>query len=688
MDHYRTRSAKALAALVLLWLVLIFAASGETLALDEGASGQVRHVWFSYGYTECNSKVHPLTSNTITPGDDSAFPQNYSTEMMLCDTDHKVRVEGQGVTADNVTLESLNPSMLAVDSEGNVTLNKEGSATIKATVAADDVYDERTVYLYVKAGRHDGWDGSTHWAYYEDRARDWGLDLDVSDGPHQINMCLRPGAKAYCYSSQPEIAYVSRDGVITPLSAGTAYINFVVDDGGGRYKPAGFMCFANITGESTLKEQEITGDLGPFEINWHDGLQLDLHAETKLEYSVINGDNVSVDETGFVEFTQDCQAATIQVVAVPNEEYKSAVAVIYISAVNQEELEERDIRFEYGCTECGGYVRPVSAEGIGHTNSGTAAYPTYYTVDMMMCDTDHVLRVKQVAGDVVIGNDISLTSLNPEILEINSAGKVTLKSTGKGKIKAFVPADDTYAGRTVYLTVNVGRHDPYDSTVPFRYAGKPADSGLDLDVSEGPQQLVAPLRPGAGVISYTSDDPAVASVDSDGVVTPLAAGHTVLRLTIDDGNGKYRTPDGPVLLDITVTKTATEPGGNTTADPAGKTTDSKAAAKAAQAAALKKEIAKAKSLKRPSFKVKALKRHRNKLTWGKVANAGGYIVYIKYPGSKKFVKAVTRKANVKSVTHKGLSKGKVYRYKVRAFKKVKGVTYYGPFSKVRKVRAK
>ena len=52
------------------------------------------------------------------------------------------------------------------------------------------------------------------------------------------------------------------------------------------------------------------------------------------------------------------------------------------------------------------------------------------------------------------------------------------------------------------------------------------------------------------------------------------------------------------------------------------------------------------------------------------------------------MKAVRKKATVKSVTHKGLSKGRKYRYKIRAFTIVNGVRKYGKFSKVLKVKVK
>lgn len=75
-----------------------------------------------------------------------------------------------------------------------------------------------------------------------------------------------------------------------------------------------------------------------------------------------------------------------------------------------------------------------------------------------------------------------------------------------------------------------------------------------------------------------------------------------------------------------------------------------------------------------------------KLKWKKASGAGGYQV-LRYDASKKkFVKA----ANVTklSYTDKKRTGGKPYRYKVRAYKKVNGKTYYGPMSKEVKIIVK
>lgn len=94
------------------------------------------------------------------------------------------------------------------------------------------------------------------------------------------------------------------------------------------------------------------------------------------------------------------------------------------------------------------------------------------------------------------------------------------------------------------------------------------------------------------------------------------------------------------------------------------------------------------SLKKPSLKASAVKKGKVKLSWSKVSNAKGYKIYVKEPGSSKYRCRLTKDVMVRSVTHKGLKRGKTYRYKMRAYKITNGTTEYGPYSEVRSVKVK
>lgn len=690
---FRQHRFKAVITGLMAAIMLCFVLPCEAIAADGSSSLQERNIWFTYGYTECTGDVHPASESCIVPEEntDSTYPVYFSTYMMLCDSDHVVRVEGDGVTDANVTFTSQNPAVLDIDSEGNVTLKRTGNARIKATVAADDVYDECSIYLYVRADRHTGWIDTVR-PHYADRPAAWGLDLDVSEGPQQLVVMLRPGAGVTYTSEDPNVASVDKNGAVTPVSAGTTQIFFDIDDGGGKYKACRF-------GET-----------------------------------------------------------------------------IKVSNNYPQEPQERQAWFTYGCTDCLGNPVALGKEEIGYYQE-----PSYFGVDMMMCDSNHVVRVN---GDGVTSDNVTLTSLNPAVLDIDRDGNVTIHKTGKAEIKATVAASDRYRECTMYLAVTVDRHDGWVGTEPVHYEGRSPAWGLDLDVSDEPQKLVVPLRPGASV-KFSIDNPNVASVDQNGVVTSLSAGTTTICFDVDDGGGKYKQGyflesitvtgedtrseqeisgdqgpftidwhDGlqlelhamtgleysvvkgdcatvdqnghvgftkagtatigveavptkeykPAVVNISITardyaeeeaariaaeeaaRLAAEETARLAAQEAAKAASLAAARKTAAAAFLKAELARAKALKKPKLRVRALRGKKIKLTWSKTAYADGYIVYVKYPGSKNYVKAVTRNATVKSVTHRGLSRSRVYKYKVRAYKKVNGKIYYSPFSRIRKAR--
>jgi len=76
------------------------------------------------------------------------------------------------------------------------------------------------------------------------------------------------------------------------------------------------------------------------------------------------------------------------------------------------------------------------------------------------------------------------------------------------------------------------------------------------------------------------------------------------------------------------------------------------------------------------------------LSWAKVTGAQGYRVYMKTGnGSFSRIKEIKKGATV-SYTKSGLTKGKTYYFKVRAFREIDGVKVYGAYSKIKTVVAK
>lgn len=96
--------------------------------------------------------------------------------------------------------------------------------------------------------------------------------------------------------------------------------------------------------------------------------------------------------------------------------------------------------------------------------------------------------------------------------------------------------------------------------------------------------------------------------------------------------------------------------------------------------------ASAATIKPAKVVVSSLKRENKntvKLYWDRVSYAKGYQVYMKTNGgSYKKILTTTKKSLKKS----GLKIGSSYYFKVRAYTKYKGKTYYGAFSNVRKIK--
>ena len=68
------------------------------------------------------------------------------------------------------------------------------------------------------------------------------------------------------------------------------------------------------------------------------------------------------------------------------------------------------------------------------------------------------------------------------------------------------------------------------------------------------------------------------------------------------------------------------------------------------------------------------------LTWEKVKGAKGYRIYVYDTAAKKYSKVTTISKNITTYKLTGLKQGKTYKYKVRAYKKVKGKTVWGKCS--------
>lgn len=113
--------------------------------------------------------------------------------------------------------------------------------------------------------------------------------------------------------------------------------------------------------------------------------------------------------------------------------------------------------------------------------------------------------------------------------------------------------------------------------------------------------------------------------------------------------------------------------------------EQKAQQKALQQALIKQNTPANTTLK----SVKKTGTKKAKLTWKKVKDASGYEIYMSTKKSSGYKKIKTiKKAKTVTFTKSGLKKKKTYYFKVRTYRTVNGVTYYGSYSNVKQVKIK
>lgn len=115
-----------------------------------------------------------------------------------------------------------------------------------------------------------------------------------------------------------------------------------------------------------------------------------------------------------------------------------------------------------------------------------------------------------------------------------------------------------------------------------------------------------------------------------------------------------------------------------------------AAEQKAQQKALQQALIKQNTPTKTTLKsVKKTGTKKAKLTWKKVKAASGYEIYMSTKKSSGYKKIKTiKKAKTVTFTKSGLKKKKSYYFKVRTYRTVNGVTYYGSYSNVKQVKIK
>ena len=139
--------------------------------------------------------------------------------------------------------------------------------------------------------------------------------------------------------------------------------------------------------------------------------------------------------------------------------------------------------------------------------------------------------------------NVTWTSSKPTVATVDANGKVTAKSLGMADIT--VTTED--GGYTATCRVGVVRRPGGDVSVTGVTLNKTATT-IAVGASETLTATVAPTNATNKKVTWTSSDPAVATVDASGKVTGVAKGTATITVTTE--NGGYTATCAVEVADI------------------------------------------------------------------------------------------------------------------------------------------
>lgn len=490
-----------------------------------------------------------------------------------------------------VTYSSSNTDVATVDGNGNVTLVGEGEATITATFAGDEKYNEATA-TYILTVDNDAI------AY---TAEGWYGTYDAQEHKISVNVTTPADGATVTYKTTEDGNYSDQKPTYT--NAGNYTVYFKIDAKGYDTVTSSakvvikkaVLTDATVTGGEYTGQQ--VGSVSEVKAGELTGLT------EKTDYTVTFNNNVNAGEntaqavimgtgnfTGTLirNFTITPKQLTSQMVsAIADQPYTGdqITPTVTVEDDSTPLVEGRDFTVAYGSnTEVGTGKGTVTIQGTGNyagevevsfniTNTGA--------FKVIVDNSEHTYNGSAHTPTVVVyavDKDGVMTPLTANIdyevayADNTNAGTASVTVTGKG-------AYDSWEDATVSFTIQ-----PAEQSVTFASAEVEKTYG-DPTFEQAATVTLNPVVGGQtpGTVTYTSSNPAVATVDSDGKVTIVGAGTATITASAA-ATQNYKGAEASYALtvkpkdidstDVTASKIPDQPYGGVPVTPDFSLTDS------------------------------------------------------------------------------------------------------------------
>jgi len=418
------------------------------------------------------------------------------TSLTLSQSSLKFNVGGPAVTLSatltpdslwekEVTWTSSNYGIANVDSNGRVTPISSGTATITVTSVADNT-KKATCTVTVGSGESNIIHPELITLSLHQKAAIVGTTFTLSDVIFPSNAA---NTAVTWSSTNTAVATVSSSGVVTPIAAGTTMIMVKTVDGG-----CADGCMVNVT------TQEVTGIiLSPSGQTLKVGSTLTLNpvitpsnaSNKTVIWTSSNTSVATVSSTGVVTAIAPGVAGIWGKTA--DQGYSTYFLVTVPEEVTSLTLSQSSLKFNVG--------------GPAVTLSATLTPETLWE------------------------KEVTWSSSNYGIANVDSNGRVTPISSGTASITVTSVADNT---KKATCTVTVGSGESniiHPELITLSLHQKDAIVGTTFTLSD----VIFPSNAANTAVTWSSTNTAVATVSSSGVVTPIAAGTTMIMVKTVDG---------------------------------------------------------------------------------------------------------------------------------------------------------
>lgn len=172
-------------------------------------------------------------------------------------------------------------------------------------------------------------------------------------------------------------------------------------------------------------------------------------------------------------------------------------------------------------------VKPAESVTLNSTSKTMFAKAT-------VAERQKVRLKATISPSTVDSSYLTWTSSNEKVASVNQNGLVTAKTAGTAVIKAAL-TDGSKEYATCKITVKPAESVTLNKTAKTMYAKRTARYRQTLQL----KATVTPSTVKSSVISWTSSNEKVATVDKNGLVTAIGAGVAEITVSLTDGSEEY-----------------------------------------------------------------------------------------------------------------------------------------------------